>query len=260
MHRTILWFALAALHFTSPVASAADLKGKFVLAGDGPVPRPVPIADPKAFADFPKQQLFDESLVVDPKTRGVANIAVYVRTNDAPITTEAERAAPPRAVIDTWYGQFRPRVSGVWVGKQRFFVQNQDAVGHRPAMPNPGESPLLEPLQATMEIRVGEPKLIPREICCSVHPWMKGFVMLRDNPYFTATAADGSFTLQHLPKGVALEIQVWHEKAGYLNADPNWAKGRFTINLENDVDLGTIAVRPGLLHLTEPEEELNKEK
>lgn len=253
-------FAAAFFAASSPAAHAAELKGKFVLAGDKPVPKAAAIVDAKAAADFPNLQLMYEDFVVDPQSRGIANIAVYVRTANAPITAAAANAAVPRAVIDTWYGQFRPRVSGVWVGKQRFFVQNQDAGEHSPVMPNPGESPSLAPFRKTMEIQVREARLIPRKIACSIHPWMKGFVMVRDNPYFTATAADGSFTLKHLPQGVPLEIQIWHEKSGYLNADPKWAKGRFTITLDVDQDLGTIAVPRTLFGLPEPVELPQEEK
>jgi hypothetical protein len=258
MRRTSLRFVFGAMIVVaamSPAAQAAELKGKFVLAGKGEVPKADPIVDAKAFADFSKLQLVDESLVVDPGTGGIANIAVYVRTANAPITEAAVDAAAPRAVIDTWYGQFRPRVSGVWVGRQRFIVQNQDPIAHNPNMAHAGISPLLAPAEEFLEVPIAVPALIPKEICCSIHPWMKGFVMVRDNPYFTATAADGSFTLKHLPKGVALEIQVWHEKSGYLNADPKWAKGRFTVKLDTDQDLGTIPVPRTLFGLPEPKEE-----
>jgi len=242
---------VAAVFFTatSPTAQAIELKGKFVLAGVKPVPQAALIADPKVAVDFPKLQLMYEDLVVDPKTRGIAD---YVRTKDAPITVEADRAAAPRAVIDTWYGQFRPRVSGVWVGRQPLVVQNQDPVAHNPNIAHAGVSPLLAPTAEFMEVPIATSALIPKEICCNIHPWMKGFVMVRDNPYFTATAADGSFTLKHLPKGVALEIQIWHEKSGYLNADPKWAKGRFTIKLDADQNLGTIPVPRTLFGLPEP--------
>jgi hypothetical protein len=258
MRRTSLWFVFGAMVVVaamSPAAQAAELKGKFVLAGDKPVPKAAAIVDAKAAADFPNLQLMYEDFVVDPQSRGIANIAVYVRTPNAPITEAAVNAVAPRAVIDTWYGQFRPRVSGVWVGRQRFIVQNQDPIEHNPNMAHAGISPLLAPAAEFIEVPITVPALIPKEICCNIHPWMKGFVMVRDNPYFTATAADGSFTLKHLPKGVALEIQFWHEKSGYLNADPKWAKGRFTVKLDADQDLGTIPVPRTLFGLPEPKED-----
>lgn len=252
--RPFIGLALLA-SFVCTAAEAAELRGKFVLAGDKPVPKAVPIPLAVTADSFPKLELTFEDLVVDPKTRGIANIAVYVRTANAPITEAAVNAVAPRAVIDTWYGQFRPRVSGVWVGRQQLIVQNQDSITHNPSMPAADESPLLAPFREPVEIPVKQAKLIPQVICCSVHAWMKGFVMLRDNPYFTATAADGSFTLKHLPQGTALEIQIWHEKSGYLNADPKWTKGRFTITLDADQDLGTIPVPRTLFGLPEPKEE-----
>lgn len=235
-------FALSFVCASCVISRAAELKGKFVLAAIDPVPALQPVVDPKAAADYPKLKLVHEDLVVDPQTRGIANIAVYVRTPNPPITEAAKRAAPPTTVIDVWFGQFKPRISGVWVGSQRLIVESHDAVMHNPSLPVANASPLLPPPTRIVEIPIDQAKLLPKEISCNIHPWMKGYVLLRDNPYFAATAHDGSFSIKHLPTGVPLEFQVWHEKTGFLNADPTWTKGRFTITLDADRDLGTINV------------------
>lgn len=235
-------FALSFILASCVIGRAAELKGKFVLAAGDPVPALQPVVDPKAAVDFPKLKLVHEDLVVDAQTRGIANIAVYVRTPNPRITEAAKKAAPPQAVIDAWFGQFKPRISGVWVDRQRLFVESHDAVMHNLNLPVANASPLLPPPGNFQELTVTHTKLLPQEISCNIHPWMKGYVLLRDNPYFAATAHDGSFSIKHLPTGVPLEFQVWHEKTGFLNADPTWTKGRFTITLDADRDLGTINV------------------
>ena len=38
-------------------------------------------------------------------------------------------------------------------------------------------------------------------VYCNIHPQMSAVVLVRDNPYFTTAAADGSFTLEGVPAG-----------------------------------------------------------
>ena len=49
-------------------------------------------------------------------------------------------------------------------------------------------------------------------VYCNIHPQMSAVVLVRDNPYFTAVAADGSFTIEHVPAG-KWQIKAWHERA-----------------------------------------------
>ena len=48
---------------------------------------------------------------------------------------------------------------------------------------------------------------------CDVHPWMTGWVLVTDNPYFAVTGDDGSFTIKDVPAG-KYTVEVWHEKLG----------------------------------------------
>jgi hypothetical protein len=48
---------------------------------------------------------------------------------------------------------------------------------------------------------------------CNIHPWMKAYVAVLDNPYFQVTGADGSFTLKNVPPG-SYTLTAWHERYG----------------------------------------------
>lgn len=243
MLRTLRFALLASFAFAATSVDAADLKGKFVLTGD--VPAPTPITDGKAESDFPGQKLTLQNLVVDPTSKGIANIAVYVRTADVAATPAAEKALAPTVAIDNKGGQFHPHMVGLWSGKQKLVFKNSDPVSHNSNFAFAGVNPLLTP-NSEQEIPVSGVKLLPQELSCSIHPWMKAFVIVRDNPYVAVSGADGSFALKDLPTGTELEIQVWHERAGFLVAKPEWAKGRFTVTLSADQDLGEISVDPKL--------------
>ncbi len=49
-------------------------------------------------------------------------------------------------------------------------------------------------------------------VYCNIHPQMSAVVLVRDNPYFTTAAADGSFTIAHVPAG-RWQIKAWQERA-----------------------------------------------
>jgi plastocyanin len=49
-------------------------------------------------------------------------------------------------------------------------------------------------------------------IYCNIHPQMSAVVLVRDNPYFTKAAADGSFTIEHVPAG-RWQLKAWQERA-----------------------------------------------
>ena len=43
---------------------------------------------------------------------------------------------------------------------------------------------------------------------CNVHPWMKAYIGVVDNPFYAVTGKDGSFSLKGLPPG-DYTIEVW---------------------------------------------------
>lgn len=47
------------------------------------------------------------------------------------------------------------------------------------------------------------------ELHCDVHPWMKSWVVVAENPYYAVTGADGKFSITDVPPG-KYEIVVWH--------------------------------------------------
>lgn len=228
----------------SRVAVPAELRGQFIF--DGSPPFPLPVVDARAAAEFPGKLLFDESLLIDGTSLGIANIVLYVRTENVHVTDDARNAASATRTIECKDGQFQPRVSSVWVGNQQLMLVNSDNVRHSPFMTigvaiKP--TPVLVP-RANVIVPFAVPKSIPQELSCSIHSWMRGYVVMRNNPYVAVSNRDGYFLLEHLPEGVNLEIQVWHERAGYLQAMPAWVRGRFAVNLAKDTDLGTMKVSP----------------
>jgi hypothetical protein len=229
-------------------ADAADLSGRFVYGAAPPAPAKLNIdKDVEAFGNL---GLVDETLLVGPDG-GIANIVVYCRTEGAPITPEAEKGVAPTVEYDNKGGRFQPRILPLWFDKQKLVVKNSDPVGHNSNYQPLGDqpiNPLLTP-GGKEEYMHNRKQNLPQPVGCNIHPWMKGYILARDNPYFAVTGADGKFDIKNLPTGVELEFQVWHEKAGYLAAKPEWMKGRFMITLKDGAnDLGEIKVDPALFN------------
>jgi hypothetical protein len=54
-------------------------------------------------------------------------------------------------------------------------------------------------------------------IKCDVHPWMQAYIGVFTHPFFSASGADGKFTISGLDPGT-YEITAWHEVLGTQTA------------------------------------------
>ena len=231
-------------------AQTATLKGKFVF--DGEPPKRVELTcGPqgqinKDVGTCCQVKHYDDSLVVN-KEGEIANIVVYVRTRNLKAPKELADAHKEPVLLDNKNCKFEPRVVGLMRG-QKLIIGNSDNVGHNSNIAAQGFNPIVA---AGLQVE-SEPKmvtLIPNEVTCNIHPWMKGWVLVRPDPFFAISADDGTFEIKGLPAGQALEFQVWQEKSGFVenvklgDKATKWARGRFQQKLKaGENDLGEIKV------------------
>jgi plastocyanin len=52
---------------------------------------------------------------------------------------------------------------------------------------------------------------------CDVHPWMTGYLVVTDHPFFQTTSTDGSFKLEKVPAG-KYSMEAWHSRYGLKTA------------------------------------------
>jgi hypothetical protein len=239
-----LAFAAACATGVSSAQEWADLTGKFVYDGEAPTPKPI-VVDADA-AEFGKLGLVDESLVVDKKTGGIANIAIYVRTKDVKVHPDLGKNVKKEARFDNKGGRFVPRVLPVWLEKQTLCLCNSDKVPHNSNIQPFGDTAVnpLIPAGGEVDHTFNLEQSVPIPVSCNIHRWMRGHILPRVNPYTAVTATDGSFTIEKLPAGTELEFQVWQEKSGFVEAK-DWKRGRFKMTLNpGKNDLGTVKVDP----------------
>jgi hypothetical protein len=173
----------------------------------------------------------DQRWFIDPKTKGVANVVVYLKASKGtyfPIHKE-DRVRKDAVEIDQPHCAFVPHVVGVFAeyfdGEkkvrtgQKLKVSNSAVVVHNVRLVgdpllNPGLSVIVQSKNHQMvEL---SPQRLPIPIKCDIHPWMSAWVFASDHPYFAITKDDGSFEIPRVPAGAEIAVMAWHEEVGYL--------------------------------------------
>jgi hypothetical protein len=223
------------------------LKGRFVFAGVPAEAKALVVDKDTEVCTKDGVKLLDRSLLVDPSSKGLANVVVFVRKS-----SRVKEATPPTApvVFDQKQCEFITPVFAARVG-QSIDVHNSDPIGHNTNIAGTSFNQLIPAGGGTLfkpEAETGMPTMVT----CNIHPWMKAYAVFRKDGYVGVSATDGSFTIPDLPAGEMLEFQVWHERStgpngalGLANPDLKWTpKGRFQVKIEADEikDIGTLEV------------------
>lgn len=108
------------------------LTGRFVYDGQPPEVKMFRITkDAEVFGD----ELADESLLIDPETRGLANVVIYLlpdKKDETPTHPSYEDSADAKVELVTQGGRFVPHVLLLRT-TQTMHQLNRDPVGHNPA-------------------------------------------------------------------------------------------------------------------------------
>jgi hypothetical protein len=222
------------------------LKGRFVFAGNPGEPTALLVDKDTAICSRDGMKLYDQSLRIDPSTKGLADVVVFVR--------KASRVKDPvpsdQLVFDQKNCEFLSPVFAARVG-QPVDVRNSDPIGHNTNISGSSFNQLIPAGAGTIYTPDLE-TVMPVSVTCNIHPWMKAYAVFRKDGYVAVSSADGSFELADLPAGEPIEFQVWHARStgpnGGLGLDQpalQWtSKGRFVITIDPDnvKDIGTLEV------------------
>jgi hypothetical protein len=228
MMRQFQVFALAALLAIAGASAvrAVDygtIKGTITITGMTPTMKK--ITPTKDLEVCGKHELKEETLIVDAKG-GIANALIYAlgdaKDFNKPVANIHEsytKAKDVEAVLDNKDCRFEPRILTVWTA-QKFTIKNSDPViGHNSfgqPFVNKAFNPLI-PSGASVTVPLDKPEKLPFTVSCSIHPWMKSWVISRPDPYATTSKADGSFEIANIPVGDHT-FQLWHEGLLYIKA------------------------------------------
>lgn len=227
---------------TGPTGTGwATLRGRFTFEGTPPTMPPYGVDKDLATCAPGGRAPLQETLVVDSASNGIKYIAIYLR--DASRVHESAQPDDSMVMFDQKVCVFLSHVLPVTVG-QTMEIANSDPVGHNTNIAGrKNKVNQTIPAGSSIPFPVRSEEATPAPVSCSIHPWMKAYLLPRDNGYYAVTTADGSFEIPNLPAGEELEIQVWHERGtgsggGLIVSSPeakelDWSrKGRFTITLQ----------------------------
>lgn len=142
--------------------------------------------------------------------------------------TAGEHAAPEEPAVITQTGcEYTPRVVGIVEG-QAVEVRNGDPTFHN-VRGNRGERVAFNHAQQAKAKPIVKRDLGDAgdvvSLHCDVHPWMQGWIVVHDHPYFTVTSEDGSFALTGVPPGT-YTVEAWHPTLGLQTTKVKVKKGK----------------------------------
>jgi hypothetical protein len=218
----------------------AAIRGRFLLRGD--VPDAVPLTVDKDRECCGREALVNEELVVNPD-RGVANVVVYIRSKNIPSAHQDDLGS---LRISTKGCRYEPHVAVAQID-QKLVIEADGCVTINPNLAHVPMGMLI-PTKGEAFLRLSSATNVPSQLTCTIHPWMKAWVLVRPNPYACVSSLSGEFEIPSVPHGV-WELQFWHEKLGYIEemsiggAVKKLPKGCMQIEVgPGGVDFGTIAL------------------
>src|SRR5205823_751359 len=142
----------------------------------------------------PNVPVAEETVIVNPKNRGIKNVVVWLRPNNMnpgakfaanEIHPADAKRKPQDVTIDQPCCLFEPHVLACRVG-DTLVVKNTAAIAHNffwTSENNGNFNQLIQPKgQFTFPNPLAaEPSAV--KYTCSIHPWMSGYVRIFDHPY-----------------------------------------------------------------------------
>jgi hypothetical protein len=188
------------------------LKGQIVFSGTPDTPKVLQekgkaIKDPDVCAvDVP---IVSERLVVDPATKGVKNVLVYLPRPTA-VNEDTKKAVLAHPVdFDQKHCVFEPHVLGLMAGVP-VTLKSSDPKPHninvKLKKSSFNQTIGSNPITFTPQ----DPERTPGPVICDIHPWMSAWWMVLDNPYFAVTDAKGNYEIKNVPAGTQ-KVVFWQE-------------------------------------------------
>jgi hypothetical protein len=157
--------------------------------------------------------LAEDAIVENGK---LANVFVHIKDGLAGWTLPPLANEP--VSMDQKGCRYTPHVLGVRTGGQ-ILVRNSDPTTHNVNVrtkANDSLNPIQPPGGKPVEWRPAK-KELGVSFECNLHPWMRAYVCIVDEPWFAVTGSDGAFTLAGVPPGDYV-LEAWHEKYGKRTA------------------------------------------
>ncbi|HEX6986818.1 MAG TPA: carboxypeptidase regulatory-like domain-containing protein [Planctomycetaceae bacterium] len=201
----------------APAQETGSVTGTFVLKGEMPKLAEInPNKDPQVCAAEPVP---NQRIVVDPQTKGVANVFIWVsRIDEKDIPAELRKPKEEKVVLDQKNCVFLPHCLIARAG-QTLVALNDDPVAHnvRATLLRNGtfNNTVAPNDREGIEQDLKRAEILPQPVQCDIHPWMQAHLLVVDHPYAAISDEKGQFTIEGLPPG-EYDFKVWQEAGGYV--------------------------------------------
>ena len=245
---------VAVISANAAAAEWGNLSGQFVFDGDPPKPPAVKITKDQECCG--KHNVIDESLLVNPDNKGIRNVIVFLLTDEdeeVPVHESYAASAKDEVMLDNDKCRFAPHVV-LMRTSQTLKIGNSDPIGHNAKIDTFNNPPIniTIPQGDFRTFECENDEKLPARVSCSIHPWMKAWVVIRSNPYMAVTDENGNFEIKNLPVGTH-KFMFWQEKAGFV-AEVNlggektkWRRGTVEVKIApGDNSMGVIKITPSL--------------
>jgi len=149
----------------------------------------------------------DRSLLIDKKSKGVANVVFFLEIDGVdPVVPEEP------FVFDQDGCRFNPHVVVVPVGASVSY-KNSDETNHNIHTYSRKTTPVNRNVAAGDSLPQTLEKAENFEVKCDIHPWMKGYIVVTDASMAQLSSGTGTFTFTDVPVG-KYKLSWWHEKLG----------------------------------------------
>jgi hypothetical protein len=223
---------LAALLFVESVGAQGfgTIKGR-VVWGEAEIPEPAILAkmgdplvrDSEICARTP---LLSERLLIDKKTKGIANVLVYLFQ---PTGSKSQQSLDllkrkPLVTLEMKACRMVPRAFVLHTGQKPELKQSDPIATnfHSATFQNPSLN-FVALANSSRIVSFDKPELRPTHFRSDIHPWAMSYFMVFDHPFFAVTGVDGEFEIAGVPAGTQA-IVAWHEEQGFLT--DNKSKGQ----------------------------------
>lgn len=193
--------------------------------------------------------ILDDSLIVDEKSMGVANVAVWLTKKPAKIHPALAKPAKDVMELEVVNQIFDPHVLVLRTDQKLKLINRDGDATNVKAIPrrNTGFNHLLYPKGKDGDQKEWMPtasEKLPVTIDSNIYLWLRAQLVIVDHPYATVTDPEGNFEIEGIPVGQH-EVSIWHERVGWLARDPaRRTKGpTYTIQSNEVTEVPTITLK-----------------
>ena len=185
--------------------STGILSGRVEFHGQSiPEPEKFPV---KVNQDQCGKEIESEALIIGQNSKGIKNVIITLESQDH---VPVKYPFSPSLAFKIDKCRFSPHIIIIQNGTG-INIENKDSILHNIFFlfeDHNAFNTIITPTSNATTKQFDRPGFV--QVKCNLHPFMEGYLMVTDTPYFTLTDKEGTFSIPDIPAGKYL-LMVRHE-------------------------------------------------